>query len=60
MLLIVQPWLKILLNILFPKIMPDNAKEYAFDVIEFTIRANESCLDKFEIRKTLMKVLKLN
>ena len=40
--------------------MPDHAKEYAFDVIEFTIRANENCFDKFEFRKTLMKVLKLN
>ena len=23
--------------------MPDHAKEYSFDVIEFTMRANESC-----------------
>ena len=30
------------------------------DVIEFTMRANESCFDEFEFRKTLMKVLKLN
>ena len=40
--------------------MPDHAKEYSFDVIEFTMRANESCFDQFEFRKTLMKVLKLN
>ena len=40
--------------------MPDHAKEYSFDVIEFTMRANESCFDEFEFRKTLMKVLKLN
>ena len=39
--------------------MPDHAKEYAFDVIEFTLRANESCFDEFEFRKTLMTVLKL-
>ena len=39
--------------------MPDHGKEYSFDVIEFTLRANESCLDEFEFRKTLMKVLKL-
>ena len=39
--------------------MPDHAKEYSLDVIEFTIRANESCFDEFEFRKTLMKVLKL-
>ena len=25
--------------------MPDHAKEYSFDVIEFTLRANESCFD---------------
>ena len=40
--------------------MPDHAKEYYFNVIEFTIRANESCFEEFECRKTLMKVLKLN
>ena len=40
--------------------MPDHAKEYSFDVIEFTMRANESCFDEIEFRKTLMKVLKLN
>ena len=40
--------------------MPDHAKEYSFDVIEFTMRANESCFDEFEFRKTLMKVLKHN
>ena len=40
--------------------MPDQAKEYSFNVIEFTIRANESCFAEFEYRKTLMKVLKLN
>ena len=38
----------------------DHAKEYYFDVIEFTMRANESCFDEFEFRKTLTKVLKLN
>ena len=27
--------------------MPDHAKEYSFDVIEFTMRANESCFDQF-------------
>ena len=37
-----------------------HAKEYSFDVIEFTMRANECCFDEFEFRKTLMKVLKLN
>ena len=40
--------------------MPDHAKEYYFNVIEFTIRANESGFEEFECRKTLMKVLKLN
>ena len=40
--------------------MPDHAKEYYFDVIEITMRANESCFDEFEFRKTFMKVLKLN
>ena len=39
--------------------MPDHAQEYSFDVIEFTLRASESCFDKFEFRKTLMTVLKL-
>ena len=39
--------------------MPDHAKEYSFDVTEFTLRANESCFDKFEFLKTLMKVLTL-
>ena len=39
--------------------MPNHAKEYSFDVIEFTLRANESCFYEFESRKTLMKVLKL-
>ena len=39
--------------------MPDHAKGYSFDVIEFTLRRNESCFDTFEFRKTLMKVLKL-
>ena len=37
--------------------MPDHAKEYSFNVIEFTILANESCFEEFECRKTLMKVL---
>ena len=40
--------------------MPNHAKIYSFDVIEFTMRANESCFDKFEFRKSLMKVLKFN
>ena len=40
--------------------MPNHTKEYSFDVIEFTMRANESCFDQFEFSKTLMKVLKLN
>ena len=40
--------------------MPDHTKEYYFDVIEITMRANESCSDEFEFRKTFMKVLKLN
>ena len=40
--------------------MPDHAKEYSFDVIEFTMRTNESCFDEFELRKTLMNILKLN
>ena len=40
--------------------MPDEAKEYSFDVIEIRMRANESCFDEFEFRKTLMKVLTLN
>ena len=35
--------------------MPDHAKEYSFNVIEFTIRATESCFQEFECRKTLMK-----
>ena len=39
--------------------MPDYAKEYSFDVIEFTMCANESCFDQFECGKTLMKVFKL-
>ena len=38
--------------------MPEHAKEYSFDVIEFTMRANESCFDEFKFRKALMKVLK--
>ena len=28
--------------------MSHHAKEYSLDVIEFTMRANESCFDKFE------------
>ena len=36
--------------------MPDHAKEYSFDVIEFKLRANESYFDEFEFRKTLMTV----
>ena len=39
--------------------MPYHAKEYSFDVTEFTMRANESCFDQFEFGKTLMKVFKL-
>ena len=39
--------------------MLDHAKEYSFDVTEFTMRVNETCFDEFEFRKTLMKVLKL-
>ena len=39
--------------------MPDHAKEYSFNAIEFTMQRNESCFDEFEFRKTLMKVLKL-
>ena len=39
--------------------MPDHAKEYSFDVTEFSMRANESYFDEIEFRKTLMKVLKL-
>ena len=39
--------------------MPDHAREYSFDVIEFTMQGNESCFDEFEFRKTLMKVLEL-
>ena len=38
--------------------MPDHAKEYSFDVIEFTMHENESCFDQFEFCKTLMKVMK--
>ena len=40
--------------------MPGHAKEDSFDVIEFTLRANESCFNEFDFRKMLMKVLKLN
>ena len=40
--------------------MSDRTKEYYFDVIKLAMRANESCFDKFEFYKTLMKVLKLN
>ena len=38
--------------------MPDHAKKYSFDVIDFTLRVNESYFDEVEFRKTLMKVLK--
>ena len=38
----------------------DHTKEYYFDVIEFTMRANESCFDEFDLHKRLIKVLKLN
>ena len=40
--------------------MPDHAEEYSFYFTVFTIRANESCFEEFECRKTLMKVLKFN
>ena len=40
--------------------MADHAKEYSFDVIELTVRANESCFVECEFRKMSMKVLKLN
>ena len=40
--------------------MADHAKKYSFDVIKFTMHANESCFNEFEFPKTLMKVLKLN
>ena len=40
--------------------MPNHAKEYSFDVIEFTMRENESCFGQFELCKTLMKVLMFN
>ena len=40
--------------------MPDHAKEYSLNVIEFTIRANESCFEEFECRKTLIKVLNVH
>ena len=33
--------------------MPDHAKEYSFDVIEFAMCANESC---FESLQTLLNV----
>ena len=36
--------------------MPDHSKEYSFDVIEFTMRANESCFNQFEFGKTLMSL----
>ena len=39
--------------------MPDHVKEYSFDVIKFTMRANESCFDEFKFCKTLMKVFRL-
>ena len=42
------------------KWMPEHAKEYSFDVIEFTMCTNESCSDEFEFHKTPMKVFKLN
>lgn len=34
--------------------MPNHAKEYSFDVIEFTMHANESCFDQFDFGKTLI------
>ena len=39
--------------------MANHAKEYSFDVIEYSIRANESCFDKFEFCKTLINRFKL-
>ena len=30
--------------------MLDHAEKYSFDVIEFTMRANESCFDEIEFR----------
>ena len=48
MLLTVKPWFKIVLNISLTKMNAHHAKEYSLDVIEFTMRANESCFDKFE------------
>ena len=60
MLLTVYPWFKIVVNKLFTKMKAWSRKEYSFDVLEFRMRASESCSDEFEFRKTLMKVLKLN
>ena len=40
--------------------MPDHEKEHSFNVIEFTIDANESYFKEFECGKTVMKVLNLN
>ena len=40
--------------------MPDHANKCSFDVIEFSMRANESCFDQFEFCETLMKDSMLN
>ena len=37
--------------------MPDHVKEYSLDVIKLTLRANESCFDEFELRKTFNESL---
>ena len=37
--------------------MPDHAEEYSFNVIELTIRANESCLEEFECRQDVNESL---
>ena len=57
--LTVKPWLKNYWIYCSLKWMPDHVKEYSFDVIKFTMRANESCFDEFKFCKTLMKVFRL-
>ena len=37
--------------------MLDHAKQYFFDVIELTMRANENCLTNLNFRETLMKMI---
>jgi len=39
--------------------MPDHAKEYSFNVIEFAMRAGEGCFGEFECRRALVGVLRL-